>query len=793
MSTRLRASISLTLLALVASAVVAAGTLTLTPAARRPLPLEQAVTLEMYRAYALSPDGKWLAYSIDNGEGGGYRLRLEELATGKTEQLSTVRISSAFPYWSPDGRRLLYFSEDQGPPALWTWERDSRQASPVAAAAGLGVGLNSGRWFSDSARLLLPLRPEGEAPPPQDVAERAESFYRPPFAAVSADEPAVFVLRANMSRAAPEPRASARAVARQGCKYLIHSPCDLAIIDLRDGRVTRLATRTHIAWFYGPSPDGRSVAYTVFTGIDPRNSDQLFELRVVDLGSMQTRTLAQGLRAWGGGGLRWSPDSRALAYAGMTVGPVSESASEDRLKRGEGELVVVPVNGGGARVLKRASLPAFDVRKAPFWDASSRALYAISLTGELWKIDARSGAGRRVASVPDSAITQIASADGLTPYVSKESREIVVSAARRDGSAAGVYSVSPKRGATHALIVGPQRITASTFQASAPTDSVTFIASDLQHVGNIWRVDLEHPQLVELGHGPSRQSDYALGNARLVHWKSAAGESLSGALLLPPDYVPGERLPLVVSVYGGELGSQNINRFALGGNATFNFHVLASRGYAVLTPDAPLRVGRPLQDLYDTVLPGVDAVVAQGFADPERLAVMGHSYGAYCAIALITHTARFKAAIVSGVLDPDLMSGYLYMAPTGVSRELSYESGQVRMGGTPWQYPERYRENSPIYDFDKIETPVLIAQGEIDGAAPRGGADKVFVALRRLAKPVEYRIYEEEGHELRRRANLVDFWQRRLAFLAEHLHLTVDEQGRIIRPDDSAGSSSTSQ
>jgi dipeptidyl aminopeptidase/acylaminoacyl peptidase len=217
-------------------------------------------------------------------------------------------------------------------------------------------------------------------------------------------------------------------------------------------------------------------------------------------------------------------------------------------------------------------------------------------------------------------------------------------------------------------------------------------------------------------------------------------------------------------------------------------HVLATRDFAVLFPDAPLDKGAPLRDLARTVLPGVNAAVELGFADPDRLAVMGQSYGSYCTLALLTQTTRFKAAIITAaVLHPDLFADYLSMGQDGTSGSTGYyEHGQGNMGGTPWEFHQRYYENSPIFSFDRIQTPLLIGQGDKDGRLI--ASDATFVALRRLGKEVEYRIYENEGHVISRRANVLDFWKRRLEFLDEHLDIARDAAGRILFEGDCAKS-----
>jgi dipeptidyl aminopeptidase/acylaminoacyl peptidase len=101
------------------------------------------------------------------------------------------------------------------------------------------------------------------------------------------------------------------------------------------------------------------------------------------------------------------------------------------------------------------------------------------------------------------------------------------------------------------------------------------------------------------------------------------------------------------------------------------------------------------------------------------------------------------------------------------------------MGGSIWEFPERYFENSPLFRFDRIETPLLIGQGELDGDLVPSEA--IFHALERLGKPAEYRLYQDESHVISIQANVRDFWQRRFEFLAEHLDLETDDQGAIVR------------
>jgi dipeptidyl aminopeptidase/acylaminoacyl peptidase len=117
---------------------------------------------------------------------------------------------------------------------------------------------------------------------------------------------------------------------------------------------------------------------------------------------------------------------------------------------------------------------------------------------------------------------------------------------------------------------------------------------------------------------------------------------------------------------------------------------------------------------------------------------MGHSYGGYSVVALITRTVRFRAALAS--------------TPWGINMTSIYkdhigwcETGQARLNGTPWDQRDAYIENSPFFYLDRVTTPLLLVCGTGDPAAVEQ-AEETFAALRRLGRRVELRLYEGEGH-----------------------------------------------
>jgi len=186
-----------------------------------------------------------------------------------------------------------------------------------------------------------------------------------------------------------------------------------------------------------------------------------------------------------------------------------------------------------------------------------------------------------------------------------------------------------------------------------------------------------------------------------------------------------------------------------------------------------------MQDLAKTVLPAVDKTIEMGIADPDRLGVMGASYGGYSTLALIVQTERFKAAVMD-VGFGSLTSMYGALLKNGNALGTSWaEEGQGRMGGPPWQFPERYVQNSPAFFLNKIETPLLISQGGMDVSPFQ--ADEIFVGLRRLGKRVVYVRYEYEGHGVEHPSNRIDYWNRILEWFASNLRPAAQQQPSSVR------------
>ena len=302
---------------------------------------------------------------------------------------------------------------------------------------------------------------------------------------------------------------------------------------------------------------------------------------------------------------------------------------------------------------------------------------------------------------------------------------------------------------------------------SADNRLLVYAAQNARQEQNLWITDPVFRNPRQLTHVNPDLERYPAGEARLIDYSTSDGKKLQATLLLPVNYQRDRRYPLVVWVYGGSMLSANVNRYGAAGSEHYNMQLLASRGYAVLLPDSPLAVGSPMHDLPKMILPAVDKTIEMEIADPDRLGVMGSSYGGYSALALLIQTTRFKVAVMD-VGFGNLSSNYGVMLKNGMPFGVGWsEEGQGRMGGPPWQYPERYMQNSPVFYLNKIETPLLISHGGMDLSPFH--SDEIFVGLRRLGRKVVYVKYENEGHGIEYYSNKIDYWNRVIEWFRSHL------------------------
>jgi dipeptidyl aminopeptidase/acylaminoacyl peptidase len=330
----------------------------------------------------------------------------------------------------------------------------------------------------------------------------------------------------------------------------------------------------------------------------------------------------------------------------------------------------------------------------------------------------------------------------------------------------GFYRLTPG-GAEPTLLVMAAR-SFSLVAKAKDADVLLLTAQTFSEYPNLLVTNSEFKDLRKVSDANPQQKQVLWGSAELVRYKNADGVQLSGMLVKPENFDPRKKYPLMVYIY--ERLSQNLHRFTSPQPGTsINITYYASNGYLVFMPDIAYTVGYPGQSALKCVLPGIQALVDKGFVDEKAIGIQGHSWGGYQIAYMVTQTNRFKAAS-AGAPVSNMISAYDGIRwGTGMPRQFQYEKSQSRIGGTPWQYPLRFVENSPIFMADRVQTPLLMLHNDQDDAVPWYQGIEYYLALRRLGKEVYLFNYNGELHGLRRRVNQKDYTVRLQQFFDHHL------------------------
>jgi len=260
-----------------------------------------------------------------------------------------------------------------------------------------------------------------------------------------------------------------------------------------------------------------------------------------------------------------------------------------------------------------------------------------------------------------------------------------------------------------------------------------------------------------------------LGETEVIRWKSKDGVQVEGLLTYPVGYERGRPYPLVVVIHGGPAGVFTAT-FA-GNRSLYPIATFAAKGWAVLraNPRGSSGYGKKFRHAnyndwgggdYEDIMAGVDHVIAMGVADPERMAVMGWSYGGYMTSWVITHTSRFRAAAVgAGVTN--------LWSFTGTADIPGFLPDYF--GGEPWDAFEAYRKHSPMSHVKGAVTPTLILHGEADVRVPITQGYELYNALKRQGVETEMVVYPRTPHGPREPKFVLDIARRHIEWVEKHL------------------------
>ena len=720
----------------------------------------------------ISSDGNWIAYNTRNREAyeGGIgdsaysktgvmfemvhaTVWVTNTRTGEHRNLTPNWGSSWAPRWSPDGTRLAFFSDQKGKPHLFIWNRETDDIQEfTSATVRTNLSFEVPKWTPDGRFVLV------KSVSSADVQTFDESVKDEPQISPKTLQETSFV-------EVNESENGQLQGERQEIKD-IERRVDLIILDTKTNKTLSLMKGHEIASI-DIAPNGEQVAVMVCLGYETPTSLQLvYDLYVLplpvelsDASAMEIEPLVRKIRLQDAGiTVSWSADSKYVAWT--TAGDLAS-----------GDAFIVDVETNIVRNLTES----FNVNlgrdyQPPLWIGESEVLLCLA-EGEIWKVPLNSGKIQNLTKNFEFSVHDVFyQSEGYTSWAVDNAITIKVYDAKR--KCHSFYRFNLTDNTATLLRSEDKHRTTHTGRfykdVAEKTGEFIYVVESNQEPPNIWMSDanFESPwQITDIN--PHLQT-IDFGRSELIEWTLEDGETVKGILVLPSEASEKNPAPMIVNVYPGITPSTEINNtFALGKDVgSAHPGMFASRGYALLFPDFPIQKVEPYKQFSDVILPGVDAAILTKKVDAERVGVIGYSHGGYAVNVLITQTTRFKAAIAFASMS-NLISEYL--VNTGIGPGW-YETGRGGMGGTLWEFPQRYIDGSPVFHLDQVETPLLLIHGDQD-FVPFEQAREMFNGLARLGKKVVLLKYKESAHFLGSWSNekLADYWERVLNWFDKYL------------------------
>jgi len=326
--------------------------------------------------------------------------------------------------------------------------------------------------------------------------------------------------------------------------------------------------------------------------------------------------------------------------------------------------------------------------------------------------------------------------------------------------------------ATHAAVALPEMPARNLadLRFSADDTRMAFYLSDSRMPGDLYVVELPEgtPRALTRALNPAIDPAH-LVDGEVVRFTSYDGLEIPGVLYRPHGAAPGQRVPMLVRVHGGPggqalIGYSGQNQYLLnGGYAIFDINNRGSSGYGKTFFAADDRCHGEC-DLGDVVA-AKEFLVSLGWVDPERVGIIGGSYGGYMVLAALA----FEPEVFDVGVNIFGVSNWIR---TLESIPAWWEAQRVALYnemGDPATDRERLVRISPLFHADQIQRPLLVLQGANDPRVLQVESDEIVAAVRANDVPVEYVLFPDEGHGFRRRENEIEAYQRIRAFLDEHL------------------------
>ncbi|MEW1926346.1 serine hydrolase [Streptomyces sp. NPDC088360] len=609
------------------------------------------------------------------------------------------------PAVSPDGAEIVYVLRTTDRAA----DRDVRTLWQVGATGGAPRQLTRGTadvapaWSPDGTRLAF-LRTPGDGP---------AQVWLLPVAGGEPEQLTTLPLGAGAPVWSPD-----------GSALAFTAPVDPGASHA-EGDSAR-ATAPVVARRLGYKADGAGLLRTIRT-----------HLHVVRVADREVRQLTRG--DWHAGAPAWSPDGTRLAF------PAAREEDADLTFRSAAYVIDV-----GPRSAEPVRVGSADGQAAAVtWTADGEALLVVGSTGtavghaRLLRVPvAGQGAGPPVdltGALDRNVMLGGPGYPGAPPRLTADGDHVLV--CLRDRGSTRLYVADADGSGIPRCAVGGDALQVSGVSTAGGT--VAVVLSTATSYGEIATVDLATGTLdTRTGHGGydgapelfvREEREFTVSDGTVVHGWLVRDPALDGPA------------PLLLDIHGGPHNAWN----GAADSGHLYHQVLAARGWTVLLVNprgsdgygeeffTAALGGWGLRDAGDFTEP-LDQLVAEGIADPRRLAVTGYSYGGFMTCYLTSRDDRFAAAVAGGVVS-DLTS----VAGTSDAAHLL---GVAELGGPPWTDREHYARQSPLTHVDQVRTPTLVVQGGDDDRCPVGQAEQWFTALRARGVPTELVLYPGGAH-----------------------------------------------
>ncbi|MDH3733813.1 MAG: S9 family peptidase [Gemmatimonadota bacterium] len=660
---------------------------------------------------AISPDGSRVAFVVREplmeGSQSEYRshIWMADVATGATSQWTRGESSAGGPRFTTDGRWLTFTSSrdggDDAPDGSQIWALPTTGGeAKVITASENGVG--NYQLSPDGSRIAFVMRDPATAEEKKAREEKRDVIL------VDQDFKFSHLYVVNFAPDADEPASPIRlTVGDFHVTGFSWSPAgDEIVFSLQnDPRINTGRLSGDVSIVTVPSSAEIDEIHAAHEGAETSDEETEESMEEHPMAVGEVRQLVGG--AGVEGQPRWSPDGNLIAY--LSTGGQPEPIGLSDI------YVIAPDGAGGRKIVETPNRSGGVVA----WTADSRELLVVESLGTR----------RHLIAVPveGQEIRLISTGDGVMGGIS--------------------------------------------FTPNADQMAFTWQTTD-----EPWDVFVSSTA----SYSPSRVTDIhadvprpTMGRTELLTWQSTDGFEIEGLLTYPVGYRAGDRVPLILNVHGGPAGvfSQGFT----GGPSIYMLQHFAQQGFAILRPNPRGSTGygkdfryANFQDWgygdFRDLMSGVDHVIDMGVGDPDRLLLMGWSYGGYMTSWAVTQTDRFKAASMGAGL-PNLIS------MTTTTDIQDYLVGH--MGVEFWEDYERYERHSAMYHIADVVTPTQVIHGANDLRVPFTQGQEFYRALDRRGVPTEMVVYPRTPHGPREPKFLMDVTDRILTWFDKHIEREI--------------------